>query len=187
MNTNPNLWITYAWADNANSDFTFLTQELHRAGIHASFDRVSLVPGRDLWEQIATRLVDPHLDGWAYLLTQASLASNACKEELSYAITRAICSRGRAFPLIGLLHGVDIADVPLALRARLCVSLANPDWREAVLAGLQDRPPLTDTPAATKYCWALHPNYLSDPKTIAIEVRPRFGEVMYWRLSVPYE
>ena len=181
----PRIWLTYAWVDDNEGDFAYLVQELRESGVDATYDKIALVPGRDPWEQIGNLLTAGDIDGWGYLLTQASLSSEACREELSYALNRALNTRGRQFPLVGLLHGVRVADVPRALRVRLCVSLADPDWRERVKAGLEARPPNLSPEPVTKYVWTTHKSYRSNPRLTAVEVRPRFGEVAYWRIIVP--
>ena len=46
------IWITYAWADNDEGDFDYLVEQLEEAGVCATYDKISLVPGQRLWEQI---------------------------------------------------------------------------------------------------------------------------------------
>jgi hypothetical protein len=179
------LWITYAWKDDEGGDFSYLVQELRAVGIEATYDKVALIPGLRLWEQIADRITSSPLGGWAYLLTPSSLESEACREELAYALDRALGARGSDFPLIGLLHGVRIEDVPPALRVRRCISLANPDWKEEVAAAIEGRPPRIQLAAQAKYVWNVHPSYLGDPSQMAVEVRPRFGAIVYWCFVVP--
>ena len=179
------LWITYAWADNDDGDFDFLVQELGRAGVLAKYDKIALVPGRKLWAQIADRMSSDPLSGWAYLVTPNSLRSLACQEELSYALQRAVESRGEEFPLIGLLYNVSIRDVPLSLRVRLCIDLANPDWIEEVRAAVAGTPPRRVVPEQNQVLLKTHYGYLGQPGRLAIEVRPRFGELRYWRLAFP--
>lgn len=179
------LWITYAWADNAQGDFAFLIQELDSVNVLATYDRIAIVPGQRLWNQIAARITQDPIDGWAYLLTSNSLSSEPCREELAYAMDRALNTKGGGFPLIGLLHGVSIADVPPALKVRLCVSLASPNWKEEVKAGIEGIPPVVAKVAQTEFVWQVHRGYRGDPTATAVEVRPRFGEIMYWRIAVP--
>jgi hypothetical protein len=180
------LWITYAWADDRDGDFSYLVQELRDIGVEAAYDRISLIPGRALWQQIADRISSNDLSAWAYLLTRASLESKACREELAYALERALQSRNRDFPLIGLLHGISIADVPTPLRVRLCINLADGNWRESVLAAVQNRPPALSIESNSPYVWTVHQPYRPVPNTVAIEIRPRFGEIHYWRASIPF-
>jgi hypothetical protein len=182
---NAPLWITYAWSDNAEGDFDFLVQELSRAGISAMYDKIALVPGRKLWAQIANRISSDPLSGWAYLVTPNSPASAACQEELAYALQRALETKGEEFPLIGLLHGVSIRDVPLALRVRLCVTLANPDWIEEIRAAISGAAPRRSIPAQDPLIMKIHRGYLGQPDRLAIEIRPRYGELRYWRWAFP--
>ena len=179
------LWITYAWVDNDEGDFDFLVQELNKAGIPASYDKVALIPGRKLWTQIAARISADPLSGWAYLITPNSISSAACQEELSYALQRALETRGSEFPLIGLLHKVSISDVPLPLRVRLCVNLANPDWIEEIRAAVVGTPPRRAAPPQEPFIIKYHRDYLAQTGKIAIEIRPRFGEMRYWRWAFP--
>jgi hypothetical protein len=72
-----------------------------------------LIPGQGLWDQIADRITKDPLADWAYLITPTSLSSEACREELRYALYRALAAKGETFPLIGLVDpGVSIADEP---------------------------------------------------------------------------
>lgn len=184
-NTKSRVWITYAWKDNEEGDFSYLVQELSAVGVEAKYDRIAIIPGRDLWDQIANEIANGDIDGWAYLITPNSLASEPCREELAYALSRALNTRGRNFPLIGLLQGVRIQDVPPALRVRLCVSLANPNWKEEIKAGIEGRPPQVPSVPQSKYVWRIHQGFRGLAASTAIEVRPRFGEIMYWRFAVP--
>lgn len=179
------LWITYAWVDNEEGNFDFLAQELRQAGVPVGYDKIALVPGRRLWPQIAARISTDPLAGWAYLLTPNSLTSPACQEELTYALQRALETRGDEFPLIGLLHRVSIRDVPLALRVRLCVNLANPDWIEEIRAAIAGTPPRRAVATQDEFVTKIHRNYLGQAGRLAIEIRPRFGEVRYWRWAFP--
>jgi hypothetical protein len=181
----PRIWLTYAWADNVQGDFSYLVQELDAAGIVATYDKIAIIPGQKLWEQIASRITKDLINGWGYLITSQSLASEACREELAYALYRTLNSKGDNFPLIGLLHGVRIDDVPPALKVRLCVSLASPTWKEEIKAGLEGRPPIIPAAQQTQYAWQVHNGHKGVPAQTAIEVRPRFGEIMYWRFAVP--
>lgn len=179
------LWITYAWSDNAEGDFDFLVQELSRSEISAKYDKIALVAGRKLWAQIADRISSDPLSGWAYLVTPNSLASAACQEELAYALQRALETKGEEFPLIGLLHGVSVRDVPLVLRVRLCVNLANPDWIEEIRAALSRAAPRRSIPEQNALVVKIHRGYLGQTNRLAIEIRPRFGELRYWRWAFP--
>lgn len=179
------LWITYAWTDDEEGDFSFLVQELAQVGVRVTYDKVALVPGRRLWEEIADRITTGPYDGWAYLLTPNSMESEACREELAYALDRALKLKGSDFPLIGLLHGVPIDEVPPALRVRLCVSLASPDWKEEIVAGLEGRPPQRVAERVSNFVFRIYRNYQGDPAAVAVEIRPRFAQVMNWRIAIP--
>lgn len=177
----PKLWITYAWKDNEGGNFDFLVQKLEKAGINTNFDKVALVPGQRLWEQIAERIEDSNLDGWAILLTKDSIENEACKEELAYALYRTLNSKGEKFPLIGLIHQVPVDNVPASLRVRLMIDLRNPDWPQQVQAGLKKVPPKKTEKMTTKYIWEAFPD-IRGSGTLAIYIRPRFEEIHYWRI-----
>jgi hypothetical protein len=179
------LWITYAWKDDDEGDFRYLAQELRAVGVEAMYDKIALIPGRRLWEQLADKITNSPLCGWAYLLAPNSLTSEPCREELAYALDRTLRTKGGDFPLVGLLHAVRIEDVPPALRVRVCVSLANPDWKEELAAAVEGRSPSREWRPQTTHIWNVHSNYLGNPTHTAVEVRPRFGQMMYWRFIVP--
>lgn len=147
----------------------------------ARYDRVELIPGRRLWEQIGDRIASGPFDGWAYLITPNSINNKRCREELGYALLRALDERGEDFPLIGLIHQVDMTEVPPSLRLRLCVNLASPDWREQVAAGVEGCPPKVSRSEHSEWGIRIHRSFGGNPKHTAIEVRPRFGEFLYWR------
>lgn len=178
------LWVTYAWGDDTEGDFTYLVQELGGVGVECRFDKIALAPGQRLWDQIGEQIVSGELDGWAYLLTPQSLASEPCREELAYALNRCLQSKAD-FPLIGLAHGVSFEDLPPALAARLCVSLDSPNWREQVKAGLERRPPAVQMSQTTQYHWTVYQPYRGKATETAVEVRPRFGQVAFWRFVLP--
>jgi hypothetical protein len=181
------IWLTYAWIDNDEGDFDYLVQMLEKAGIPALYDKIALIPGRKLWSMIADKISNQPLSGWAYLLTPNSLASNACQEELSYALQRTLETKTEEFPLIGLLHGISIRDVPLPLRVRLCINLANPDWVEEMRAATLNQPPIRKTTDKDPYIIKIHNNYQGNNEISAIEIRPRFGTIMYWRFAFPID
>ena len=176
------IWITYAWRDNDEGDFFHLVGELAKIGVRAKYDKIALIPGQRLWEQIGSEIIDGPYSGWAYLLTPASLASEPCREELGYALYRALSDKGSEFPLIGLLHGVSFDDVPPPLKVRLCVNMASPDWREEMKAAVERRPPVTPRRYSSIYVWTIRENAR---RGVSVEVRPRFGDLMFWRFAVP--
>ncbi len=95
----PKIWLTYAWADNAQGDFSYLVQELDSIGVQAAYDKIAIIPGQRLWDQIASRITKDPIEGWGYLLTPNSLASEACREELAYALDRALSSKEERFSI----------------------------------------------------------------------------------------
>lgn len=132
------LWVSYAWADNSNGQVDLLISRL-RTHLEVGIDRANLVPGQRLWEQIAEQITKPELsDAFAVVVSGASLASQACAEEIAYALDRTLKERGRAFPIIGLLQAdVRAQHLPPVLSTRLCISLTDPFWVERCVAAVQ--------------------------------------------------
>lgn len=177
----PNIWITYTWKDNEKGNFDYIVQELKAIGIESRYDKIELIPGRHLWDQIGDKIINGPFSAWCYLITPESLKSKPCKEELAYALYRAMSDKNDDYPLIGLVHGASISDIPPALKVRLCVNLADPNWKEQIKAGIEAKPPQSETTSQTQF---IYQTYKKDT-SITIEVKPRFGEVMYWRFAIP--
>ena len=129
------LWVTYAWVDNDDGDVDYVAQELRSAGLEIRIDRQKIQAGLRLWEQIGRFISDQgECDAWMIYATQASLTSEACREELAYAVDRALNARGGEFPLIALFPATVSRDlIPAAIRVRLYVSLTDPDWAERIV------------------------------------------------------
>ena len=105
-------------------------------------DRWSLTAGKRLWDQIANFITNPEeSDAWLFYATQTSLASDPCREELAYALDRALNTRVDNFPIIALFpSSVEKNLIPASIRVRLFVSLTDPDWKERIVAAAQRRP-----------------------------------------------
>ena len=174
MSEKKSIWITYAWNDNVDGDVDFAAQELIRAGLSVKLDRWNLSAGKRLWEQIESFIQDPSKSGgWLLYATQASLGSEACKEEFAWALDRALHTRGSDFPVIALFPApVDRDLIPAGIKARLFVSLTDPDWKERIVAAVEKRQPHTTIPQVEPYALTIHK--LGDER-YAIEVRPRAG------------
>jgi hypothetical protein len=168
------IWITYAWDDNKDGDVDFIAQELIRKGLDVKLDRWNLTAGKRLWEQIESHIQDPSKsDGWLLYATQNSLGSEACKEEFAQALDRALHTRGGEFPVIALFPApVDRELIPTSINIRLSVSITDPDWKERILASVEQRQPDITKPEIEPYDLTIHS--LSDER-YAIEVRPRAG------------
>lgn len=175
MNT---AWLSYAWKDNEGVNqgtIDFIVQELERQGISVRFDRSDLIAGLPLWPQIEEHISSPALcDAWVYVVTAASLESRPCREELLYALDRALDKRKATFPMIGLVVGAMAADLPKALAVRLCVSTNEANWAEQVAAGVRgERPPAGP---AEVHPFVLHFCTLSCGNADHVfEVHPRLG------------
>ncbi len=172
-------WLTYAWRDNEEGDVDFVAQELEAIGINVRLDRWELRAGERLWEQIAEHISDPDkTDAWILYATPNSLESDACKEELAYALNRALASRGDTFPIVALFpSAVDEALIPPAIKVRLFVSLTEKNWKERIKAAAEGRAPLIDRPTVAPYALTVHQPAKAGGK-YKIEVRPRAGSWM---------
>ncbi|WP_420426815.1 toll/interleukin-1 receptor domain-containing protein [Algiphilus sp.] len=180
------LWITYAWADNEAQDVDYLAQELGSSGLKIKLDRWNLGAGKRLWEQIEKFICSSdECDAWVLVATENSLASEPCKEEFAYALDRALKSRGRAFPVIGLfLSDVDDSLIPAGIRTRLFVSVTDPDWKERIVAAAEGRQHVADRPNIEPYFMKVHAPEGQQDK-YAIEVRPRAGVWAPFIAAVP--
>jgi hypothetical protein len=178
------LWITYSWEDNKNGDIEFIAQELEKVGINVKLDRWNIQAGKRLWEQIDKFITNSgECDAWAIIATQNSLGSEPCKEEVAYALDRALNTRGQSFPLIGIFTtSVDKEIIPSAIRTRLFVSLKDNDWIERIKSGLEDRAPNIPRPTIEPYTIELRKT--ADGRN-AIEIRPRAGSWAPFLCAIP--
>jgi len=178
MSQKKSIWLSYAWDDNIDSDVDLAAQELIRAGLEVKLDRWNFTAGKRLWEQIESFIQDPSKsDAWLLYATQASLGSQACKEEFAYALDRALHTRGGEFPVIALFPAPVNTDlVPASIKTRLFVSLTDPDWKERIVAAVQKRQPSIVQPQVEPYALTTHKlGKQYGVERYAIEVRPRAG------------
>jgi hypothetical protein len=177
------IWITYAWADNKDSDVDFVVQELIRTGLTVKLDRWNIEAGKRLWQQIENFISNPEeSDAWILYVTQNSLGSEACKEEYSYALDRALHQRGSTFPIIGLFPStVDDSLIPAGVRTRLYVSITDPDWKERIKSSAEGRVPSIASPVIQPYTINIH----KDDTRVVIEVRPRAGTWSPFIAAIP--
>jgi len=126
------LWLTYAWSDNEDGSVDHLYHRLRKHGVEVRMDRTDIWAGDYIWEQIDAAIRSKEIDGWGFYVTEASLRSGPCREELQYALGRALKANG-SFPLIGILpHPVDDAILPRALSTRLYVRTNTLDWEAQI-------------------------------------------------------
>jgi len=180
------IWITYAWKDNEAGDIDYVAQELKRAGLEVKLDRWQLGAGQRLWSQIEHFITVPsESDAWLFFATQNSLSSEACREELAYALDRALSSRGQDYPVIGLFPAtVERGLIPAAIRTRLYVDLSDPDWKERIVAAAEKRSlTVRETAELNPYVVTVH----SPPEhfKLLFEVRPRAGVWHPFAAGVP--
>lgn len=185
MQEKSRLFISYAHADNEQQDFDWVVQEIEKAGADVEYDDRVVIIGQRLWPQIEARILSPDTNGWGILLTPQSLQSQACIEELEYARLRALTQRDWQFPLIGMVHGIAAADVPPAIRARLYVSLKDPNWAERVVAGLNQKVLRRESEELGQFRWRIHRHYLGDPELFAVEAHPRFSTLHHFAIITP--
>lgn len=178
-----NVWLTYSWADNKDHSVDFIAQELTRAGLTVHLDRWDLEAGRRLWEQIADFISDPtQTDAWIIYATSNSLGSERCKEELYYAVDRALDTRDDPFPVAALFPSVAEIDLlPPALKIRLNVSLEDSHWTERLVAMAEGRQPSVDRPEIGPYSISFH----RSSSRHFVEIRPCAGVISRFFAAVP--
>lgn len=177
------VWLTYSWADNKDRDVDFIAQELTRVGLTVRLDRWDLEAGKRLWEQIANFISDPtRTDAWIIYATGNSLGSQRCKEELYYAVDRALAARGDPFPVAALFpSAAEIDLLPPALKVRLNVSLEDHDWTERVVAMAEGRRSSVDRPEIGPYSISFH----RSSSRHFVEIRPRAAVISRFFVAVP--
>lgn len=186
----PTIWLTYAWDDNRGGDVDYVAQELESDAVTVKLDRWNIHAGKRLWEQIETIISDPaESDAWMIYATQASLASEACKEELAYALKRALEARTQEFPIVALFPSrVDPALIPASIGVRLHVSITDPDWKDRIRAAAEHRGPIVARPNIKPYFAVVHPpdpRGLKDGYKHVIELRPRAGVWSPFLVGIP--
>ena len=181
------IWITYAWDDNTQCDVDFVAQELFRVGVQVKLDRWNIRADKRLWEQIERFIQEEtESDAWLIYATQNSLGSEACKEEFSYALGRALNRRGNNFPIIAIFSGpVDNSLIPAGNRTRLCVSLTDLEWKERVKAAAEGRSPSLARLQLEPFTIQIHRDNSAVYHPLTIEVRPREGTWSPFFAAVP--
>ena len=179
----PTLFLSYSWKDNVASDVDFVAQEIESQGIKVKQDRFAIIAGQRLWPQIEKAISDPdQSDGWAIFLTQNSLQSEPIREEMAYALDRALTTRGANYSLIGISTGaVNAAELPRMIGSRLFVDLRDRDWVERVRSAvLGQLPNIQRSPVfPVEVTWHKY-----DGKPV-MEIRPRAGRWYPVYFSVP--
>lgn len=166
------VWLTYAWKDNEDEDVNFVISQLKASGLDVMYDRRQIIPGQRIWPQIDSLISKTSVDAWVYYVTENSLKSQPCIEELNYALHEALSARGEGFPLIGLIPShYDMQLLPKALSTRLCVSLRESDWLGRIVAGVNREVPPEPELNELKYGHKLH----SGDMGLVLEVWPRTG------------
>jgi len=184
----PRLWINYPYIDREERDFSFLVSQLRNANIEAAYDSFQLMSDKRLWERILPRLISIGFDGWLYVLTHQCFTRKNYTDELTTAIDQVLQHLGPEFPMIGLMHGIAMQNVPPALRMRPCLSLGDPEWKRQLSETLKNRMlPGKDRRMwkDTRYLWRIHACYGGDPSMTAVEVRSMDERIQYWRFAIP--
>lgn len=175
------IWLTYAWKDNEEEDVDFVVQQLKAEGLAVGFDRVQLQAGKRLWEQIDRLISDPDLNAWAIYVTENSLQSEACLEELAYALDRSLRERGSDFPIIGIFpKPIDRSMIPSAIATRLYVTLEDNEWAQRVAASVSNTPLNTSEKNVVPYRFAVH----TKQNNKVFEVWPRAGTWLDFMVAV---
>jgi len=178
------LWLTYAWADNEDQDIDFIIQELDKTELDVQFDRRNLIPGQRLWTQIGGTITDPkECNAWGVVLTQNSINSQPCIEEIAYALDRALSAKSEGFPLFALLHNISTSNLPPALKIRLCIPLENNNWVDQVVSAVKKKPP-GFVPSGLND-WVLNEHTVEGG--YALEIRPRFDRISPFAVAVDLE
>lgn len=154
MVNQPKLWLTYAWTDNEDGNVDHLVARLRSAGIDVLLDKEQLQAGKRLWSQIDGLVTDPEkTDAWAIYITRNALESEACQEELAYALDRTLRSRGGNFPLIGIFkENLPREIIPSAIATRLYVQLTDANWDSVIASSLLGKPRIKSTdPGPTRH------------------------------------
>lgn len=168
-------WLTYAWKDNEGAqqgDVDFIVNEIEKHDVGIRMDRRDLIVGKPLWPQIETHISDEAMcDAWIFLITRDSLARRPCREELLYALNRALDKRKKEFPVIGIFRGEFPTELPKALSVRVCVSTDEQKWAERVAAGVRAE----SIPISPAHVSPFHAHLCNYGDTQILEVRPRLG------------
>lgn len=169
------IWLTYCWKDNEDLDVDYIVQELVKSGLSVQLDRKQLLTGQRLWEQIDAGITKPeNSDAWAIVVSRHSLESGPCREEIAYALDRALQTRGDGYPLMGIfVEHIDRDLIPSALRTRLYVSLENKEWVERIRSGAHGEVPNINSANVAPQSITFHRNY--EGTQLVVEARPRAG------------
>lgn len=136
------IWLTYAWKDNEDQNIEYVIKTLEEVGLEVAVDRTHIIPGQRIWPQIDKNISSKDIDGWVIFVTENSLRSEPCLEELAYALDRSLRTRGPAFPIIGLFPApMDPDIIPSAIATRLYVSLNQKNWAQLVANGITQTNP----------------------------------------------
>lgn len=101
------------------------------------------------------------------------MSSEACREELAYALDRALSIRGKEYPIIGIFpSAIESKIIPVAIKTRLYVSLEDVDWLERVKSAIDNKTPNISRINIKPYILNLYDN---SPNNIVLEIRPRAG------------
>ena len=146
------IWLTYSWADNKNGDVDAIAHTLEQSGLVVEMDKNSLLAGERLWEKIAQKIQDPTISGLVIYMTQNSLQSKGCGEEINYALHRDLKSKNDSFPIIGLLPSpIEENLIPLMIKTRKYIRMKDPDWKEQIISAIQRKDLVREIPNLIQY------------------------------------
>ena len=172
---------------------------IRRPGTKIFQDKENISEGEHFPEVIKDQI--DQADLLLTLLSPAWLVSDWCRKEFSF-FTRQLSDEKRLHRIMPVLW-VETPQVDANSTdpiAKALSSIQYSDWRERRYNNWDDPDnqksfgklaestlslaSSTYQPVA-EYDWHLHSPYPHIPNSVAVEVRPRFRSVMYWRISVP--
>jgi hypothetical protein len=182
----PRLWISYLWMNREERDFSYLVSQLKESNIEAVYESLHLLPGMRLQERAIQRLRSVDVSGWVYILTHQCFTRKECTLDLTAARQAAMHNMGPDFPMAGLLYGITAEHVPITLRTRPCISLADSNWKQQLLDIFTFQENQNGNRANdSHFAWKVHPCFGGDASMTAIEVHSKDGKIGYWRFGVP--
>jgi hypothetical protein len=183
----PRLWISYSWTGKEERDFSYLLPQIKERKIEAIYNSLPVESHVKLSQRIVQRLLSINFDGWLYILTHQVISRRACTDELIASIDQAASHLGPAFPMLGLLHGIDARNVPTALKLRPCLAAGDPEWCRLLFASLKQPAVIKKEVVShnTRFVWKIHSSYDGNPSMTAVEVGLKTESIQYWRFAVP--
>ena len=171
----PRVFVSHSSADKERFVLQF-AERLRANGIDAWIDRWEMAPGDSLVKRIFEEGIG-RADAVIVVISRASLESRWVAEELDAAVVRRITTESLLIPIV--IDGIDLDELPAAIRHLVLEFLAKPDDFEVVLDrvtrsvfGVLQRPPLGDPPT-----------YTSQPAVASLQGMDRLDSVILHRIG----